>query len=275
MPRFLFWNLNNKPLAETLARLAFAHDIDVLMLAECDLNPGGVLNALNDGSSGSGSSGVYYHAPCRLCTRIKIFLRFSDEYLPIAAEGDRLTIRRLTLPDKPEILLAVVHVISKVRYSPRSQEEEARDLAQSIRAAEHNAGHSRTLLVGDLNMNPFEYGVAGAGTLNAMMTRGLASKQSRIVLGKAYPYFYNPMWGHFGDSSGSPAGTHYYRKSDHLCYFWNMFDQVLLRPALFDNWQPSSLKILQSDGERSFIDNDGGRPRDMSDHLPILFDLTL
>ncbi len=270
MPRFLFWNLNKKPLANTIARLVAAHDIDVLMFAECDITPATLLTTLN--AEGTAN---YHYAPCRECTKIHLYARFSDQFLPIILETDRLTIRQMTLPNSLEILLAIVHVISKVRYSPQSQEEEARELSRTIREAENFVGHERTVLCGDLNMSPFEYGVVGAGTLNAAMTKQIALRSARTVQHRSFRYFYNPMWAHFGDATDTAPGTLYYPRSDHFCYYWNMFDQVLLRPELLSMWNADTLKILKSDGGHVFLD-DIGRVTDdeTSDYLPIVFDLS-
>ena len=49
-------------------------------------------------------------------------------------------------------------------------------------------------------MNPFEHGVVAANGLNAVMARKVAARDTRTVLAHEYPFFYNPMWGHFGDA---------------------------------------------------------------------------
>ena len=56
--------------------------------------------------------------------------------------------------------------------------------------------------------------------------------------------------------------------------YWNMFDQVLLRPGLMDSL--TELRILDGDGQASLL-SERGRPRSAtaSDHLPILFRLDL
>ena len=43
---------------------------------------------------------------------------------------------------------------------------------------ENKAGHKRTVLVGDLNMNPFETGLVTASGLNATMTRKLPRRKN-------------------------------------------------------------------------------------------------
>ena len=63
--------------------------------------------------------------------------------------------------------------------------------------------------------------------------------------------------------------------SQPVTYYWNMFDQVLIRPSLIDCFRNDSLKILDSDGMQSLTRT--GRPEQgaASDHLPILFGLEL
>jgi hypothetical protein len=57
-------------------------------------------------------------------------------------------------------------------------------------------------------------------------------------------------------------------------YYWNVFDQLLLRSELAERFDPSRLHILKSAGSRSLVRTDG-RPDDVnaSDHLPITFEL--
>ena len=47
MPKFLFWNLNKKPLCDFVRHLAHEQDVDVLILAECAFSKDGLLEELN------------------------------------------------------------------------------------------------------------------------------------------------------------------------------------------------------------------------------------
>ena len=125
-------------------------------------------------------------------------------------------------------------------------------------------------------MNPFEPGVVAAAGLHAVMSREVASRQSRTVQGRDYRFFYNPMWNHFGDANSDTAGSYFYSASEQVSYFWNVFDQVLIRPDLAARFDPGSLKMLKSTGRQSLV-RDNGRPNSTqySDHLPIVFDLAL
>jgi hypothetical protein len=81
------------------------------------------------------------------------------------------------------------------------------------------------------------------------------------------------MWGHFGDRTPGPPGTHYYSRGDDVSYFWHMFDQVLIRPDPIERFHDNTLQILTAAGSMPLI-GQNGRPV-ASGHLPISFKLDL
>jgi hypothetical protein len=93
------------------------------------------------------------------------------------------------------------------------------------------------------------------------------------VDGTEYPFFYNPMWGFFGDRTPGPPGTFHYRHSGYLSYDWNMFDQVLVRPDVLP-WFRGDVEIVTNVGETE-LTRLNGRPNPAvgSDHFPIVFRL--
>jgi len=122
-------------------------------------------------------------------------------------------------------------------------------------------------------MNPFEDGVVSTNGFHGVASRRIAEKRKRTVQKREYPFFYNPMWNFFGDATPGPPGTYYYKESD---FFWNMFDQVLVRPDLLPFFSNEDLKILTSDGNTSFLSSQGVPDVNVvSDHLPIFFKLEL
>ena len=131
-------------------------------------------------------------------------------------------------------------------------------------------------LFGDFNMNPFINGghLVSRATMDQRSRWQGFSAPSRKR--EVYPFFYNPMWNHFGDTNGRVPGTYYYANADHAVYFWNMFDQVLIRPELIRRLADPGVRILTESGFTSFL-SPLGRPNPSvaSDHLPILFSLDL
>ncbi len=273
MLTFLFWNLNGKNLISSLAKLVVTHEVDILILAEC-IDPQNLVQSLNL----IGREAQFHHLPSSLPKhRIQIFTSFRKSYaIPVAEDNKHYTMRKLTLPGCDEVLLVAAHLLSQFHAKEDTLYAEAIKFAEKIRRTETELGHSRTIVVGDLNMNPFSNGVVAARGLHGVMTQKIARKQQRTVQEEAYPYFYNPMWRYFGERANSPPGTYYYDKSRHVCYFWNIFDQVLIRPDLLSQWDDKSLQILTSNGQQSFLTAKGLPDTiNFSDHLPLLFRLNL
>jgi hypothetical protein len=270
MITFLFWNTNEGPLADAVAAIAKAEAVDILILSECAIEPRDLLKILNRNVP------EFHFAPGQN-RGISMFTRFPGRYFPEVNIGSRrLSVRRLALPPIEDVLVAAVHLPSKLYWSDESQMFECANLSNAIVEEERKAGHSRTILVGDLNMNPFEKGVIAAAGLHAVPTRRIAERIKRTVQGKSYLFFYNPMWAHFGDASDRPAGTYYYERAEHVNYFWNNFDQVLIRPQLMDRFRSDQLRILDNAGETSLSRADGTPNKgNASDHFPLLFALDL
>lgn len=263
----VFWNVAGKDLSPLVARMAAEHAAHVVVLAENGADRGGTLRELRR------SVDRTFSDPKSEQTRIHVFGRHDglDLRETYADASGRLTVRCLRLGDE-EFLFAAAHFPSKTHWDRGDQAAESGVLSEQIRGVEAEHGHARTILVGDLNMNPFEDGMVQANGLHAMMTRATTEARARQVQGREYPFFYNPMWGCFGDRTPGPPGTFYLRRSAHLSYDWNIFDQVLLRADVLPFFE--DVEIVTRIGETGLIAVNG-RPdtRNASDHLPILFRL--
>lgn len=270
MVSIVFWNLNRKPLQDLLAALVKGYAVDLLILAENTIPLSSVLEALNRERPG------YRTRPWSTCSKITVFTRFDSRFLQPTEESDRFLICRLRLPARTEILLAMAHLSSKLRSNDHDQLAECQLLSKGVTDAETKVGHERTILVGDLNANPFDVPVAAAHGLHAVMTRQVALKNSRKVQDKEYRFFYNPMWKHFGERSDGPPGTYYYGSAGYVTYFWNIFDQVLIRPGLIQHFPDQELRILTSIGSIRLLGASGLPDKSVaSDHLPMLFKLDI
>lgn len=271
MTSFLFWNLNKNPLESLIVSMAMDRQVDVVMLAECSIAPANLLKALN-----STHPALYHYSPNRVCEKIEVFCRFPSNFIQPINETERLTVRHLNLPGAVDALIGITHLPSKLHWNEDSQTMECVELSDALLLAEKQVGHSRTLLVGDLNMNPFETGVVSARGLHGVMSREVANKRVRTIQAREYPLFYNPMWSLMGDMSPGPAGTFYRSSAEYKVYFWNMFDQVLIRPDLLPRFNDSTLEIVHSNGSTSLLTPSGiPHGKAVSDHLPLYFELAL
>ena len=268
MTKFLFWNLNKKPIPGFVCHLAHEQDVDVLILAECAFSKDGLLEELN-------REVAEYRYAWGVSDHLVFYTRFHDGFLRPLAESSRVSIRRLSLPGCLPMLVAAAHLPSKMSYAEDSQVFESVRLSRMISEVEEREGHHRTMVIGDLNMNPFEKGmVAAAGGLHAVPSRRVARRGERTVQGEKYRFFYNPMWSHLGDRAET-GGTYYFDHGEPVCYYWNMFDQVLLRPALLEGFAPEQVKIVTEVGGRPLVER-GRVDKDVaSDHLPVVVELEI
>lgn len=260
----LFWNLNARPLAPRVGRLVASLNADVVILAECAYSPAMLTRALN-----RTQTGTFWFASGP-SNKLKVFTRLppGGADLIVREPLDAWLGFRLKVPQVPDLLLYAAHLPSKLWTDPTDDFYTATQLSADIRRSEEAEGHGRTVLIGDLNANPFEPSVVAAGGLHGLMTRQLARRETREVRGTEHPIFYNPMWGFFGDRTPGPAGTYYRLSSQRVNYFWSIFDQVLLRPEVMD--RITDLRIVDSDGVDRFVRPDGRPDRKVgSDHLPL------
>lgn len=284
MISFLFWNLEgqrkaNRPqraakLLASVTSLARARHLDILLFAECFSKPNDVLAALNDAGVGN------YTFPESRGQKLRVFTRLARTAIKEVYSDllhDRLTIREIQAEGALPILLAGIHF-----YDRRTLQKEVDQdlvvtaLASAIVRTEQATGHNRTVLVGDLNMNPFDGGVVGAQAFHAVMTRQLAQSVRRLRDRAAHPCFYDPMWSHFGGADGRPPGTYFFPPGlPPTNHFWNVFDQVLVRPDLMDSL--SRVEVVDEDGREKLTTRRTGRPRRdlLSDHLPLFFELEM
>jgi hypothetical protein len=265
MPTLAFWNINAKVSPGMIAALAREWDVDILILAENETDPFELQKKLN-----ADVDRLYFPDP-GLSGRLTILTRFQTDRTCFVLEAPGVAIRHYRLPLGESFLVAAVHLGSKLWNKTEDQVFAAVELADYIRVAEERGGHSRTIVIGDLNMNPFESGVVGSGGLHGVMDRRIASAGSRMIREKAHMFFYNPMWSKFGDVGPSPPGTYFYPDGSDVRYFWHMFDQVLVRPALLNSISDESVSIVSRVGGVDLLTK-RGRPDTAvaSDHLPII-----
>lgn len=265
MCRIVFWNLKRKDLTNLVCKLASATDADVLILNECIVPIGSTLRALN-----SEVDRCFFVPKSSSEERFHCFCRNTALDLTEIHRGFRSSYRRLNLRSKP-VVLGLVHGADIRNYDAENRQALAQITAIEIDFVKSEHGHSRLILVGDFNMNPYDRGMNLAAGFNAMMTKACISSGHRTVAGKKYDFYYNPMWSLFGDGSEGPAGT-VYDKSNQGPYGWSMLDQVVVHHSIVDEFE--SVRILSHAGNSSLVDANG-RPdsRRASDHLPIIVKL--
>lgn len=215
------------------------------------------------------STGLLYDIPLNLTERIQFMVKMPGDRVQPLYDGGAMTIKHVQPFVGQSFLLGAVHLPSKLHLDADEQASLCSRWARHVRDAETKVGHLRTVIIGDLNMNPFEPGVIGAEGFHAVSSRVVAARGTRVVLDEERLLFYNPMWSMMGDAVG-PPGTYYYASSNPITYFWNTFDQVLLRPELARHFVPGDVVVLSSTGGESLLAPGGFPNRKICDHLPVI-----
>ena len=204
-----------------------------------------------------------------------MFSRYRHGFIKPIEESRYFTMRIVSLPGSEDFILVAAHLRSMLYQSLESQNYTCVELATDIRGVEERLDTDRTVVAGDLNVNPFDFGMVAALGLHGMMSQGQTEKRKRKVAGREYPLFYNPMWSYMGDLSEGPPGTYHYETSEQVNYGWNMFDQVLVRPSMIPRFDFNCLEIITSVGEESLLTERGMPDKSISDHLPIVFGIKI
>ena len=269
--RFLFWNICKNNIFKEIASLVIIKDIDVLLIAEfpTNIDPKELRNELL-------CRGVRfdYISPYSPKDKVRVYTRFRKSLITNIQDESGVSAKSIYSPIlKNKVILITCHLPSKISKSDMNQSELSSDVRDFILRVENRFNHQYTVVCGDFNMNPFDEGLIKAKGFHAIMNKKIALKGKRKINDKDYSFFYNPMWGFLGN--GVVSGTMYYNSSDHINYFWHMYDQVLLRPELIPFFDDKELEIVTNIGSENLLSDIGIVNKKYSDHLPILFTLKI
>jgi exonuclease III len=271
--RIAFWNIKKKSFIKDIIEFISKKDIDIFILTECTVSISKIEEELNRAFPKKKYKGLIKgkNPKFKIFTRldIKCIKNFDKSF-----GGPSWTINKITIRGLMDLSIIAVHFPSKMHWDDLSQSLEAVNLMSQIRRYELKNGRN-TLVIGDFNMNPYEPGMVSSLGMHGIKDANIVKKQSRIVQGKSYDYFYNPMWNFLGDESNVP-GTFFYKKAIHHNVMWNTFDQILIRPNLLNFIKISDIEIISNIGVNKLIDSRTKQiKKEYSDHLPLLLTLNI
>lgn len=270
---FLFWNINKKnTFYKEIGQLLYIENIDVFIVAELEESEQvHLLSVINQQCNDS-----FILVKTLFWKKVILFAKKTISINSFDESGKRIGAFKIFSPLlKEDILLFPFHYFDKRNFEKEEQNERIIKIKQFIeKVEERNNCKMYSIVCGDFNLDPFEIPMIKAGGLHAVMDQKIAQKGSRVVDGDSYPFFYNPMWGFYGDNGkgGTISGTYYYSQSQTIEYFWHLLDQVIIRPSLIEYFDDEQLRIITEVGNISLLKGDGTiNDKDYSDHLPLKF----
>lgn len=261
--KIAFWNVyKNQKIDPFLKSFVFEYGIDVLILAEYDGNINSFCQDVNSFSSN------FTTLNCLGCDKI-CGIANKKYHQELLFAHTRYSILKLET-SYFQLLLCMIHAESNLNASDYDRNTFFYLFRNDILSCEDKSKTNNTIIIGDLNSNPFDSSVIGISSLHGIPFKEEAKKETRVFQGKNYGMFYNPMW-RFLTAPSPPYGTYYLNNSRPINYFWNVFDQVLIRPVLLPAFDEDSLQIVQTINNQSLLKNGYAPNKEISDHLPILF----
>lgn len=259
--KYLFWNTHrNRMINSVLCELIYENNVSIVILAEYFAETSELITMLADWGIGM----KRYDSGC---PRIAI-LGTIDE-VEMRGKSDHASIQIINGKD----IVCGVHLNSK-KYAGHETYREVQmgAIVHDIQTLEEEIGTENTVIVGDFNINPYDPDCIDSRYFHGIPVLDEAERRTRKVAKKEYRMFYNPMWSFLGDYT-QPYGTYYYNTSGTQNTYWNIFDQVIYRPALKKRFVKESLKILTETEKRYLLDRKGHPDKKISDHLPIIFEI--
>lgn len=260
--KILFWNTSKNPRINSYIQdIIIDNKIDIIVLAEYKAN----IDSLKS---------MLYKYDINMnqyesigCDRITLLGNYKD--IEPAFQNAYCSLQVI----QSKYILACVHLPSKLHCDRSKKDIVVREIIYEIQMLEEALSCDNTILVGDFNENPYEFGCLAADGFHGLPDYIEAKRKYRKILGNKFKMFYNPMWNLLGDFS-FPSGTFFYNGNDVENPFWNIFDQVMIRPCLRKKFIDDELKIIYQAGESSLINSKINRPeKKISDHLPIVFEI--
>ncbi|MBQ7113679.1 MAG: endonuclease/exonuclease/phosphatase [Clostridia bacterium] len=260
--KVLFWNTHkNNNINSVLLDVIVENEISMVVLAEYTANADQLIALLSD-------KGIlmrrYMATGCDRITVLGSVLNVEP--------GPQSKYASMQVINKIDILCCV-HLPSQI-YSQGAGMRRVviGRIISDINQLEAALNTENTIVVGDFNVNPFDEGCIDADMFHGIPTYSVASRKSRVVGDEEFKMFYNPMWNFLGDFK-QPYGTHFYSGNQIGNVFWNIYDQVLIRPVLYDRFTKDQLKIITETQSHSFLTDKGYPNEDISDHFPIVFEI--
>lgn len=259
--KLFFWNLNKKDNADLALTYMREEEVGIAAFAEFSGT-----EFSDELIKSSGYRPIGYGG----CDKVKVFAREPIEILE-CFEQSRFTVLPMKMGDI-YFVVAAAHLVDRMSSADSEPRlVDIRKMMDVVHGYENKTSINKTIVMGDLNANPYDKEMLLPNAFNAMLFKGiLRNKTARTWCGDEYPFLYNPTI-HWLSEESENYGSFYY-SGDCTSPIWNCYDQALVSPELMDRIK--SYGYLKKIGDRDLIAK--VRPDcKISDHLPLLVDIDL
>ncbi|WP_375320660.1 hypothetical protein [Aliivibrio logei] len=259
--KLLFWNLEKKEINEEVLELIQEQEPTIVAFSEgCGINITDLINSLK-----SDFNKNYEYIDTPGCDKIKV-LKVSGLNISLMNQNKDYSLMSY-IYNNDTYLLGFVHLPSKLHQTEEQQRRACERLYKQINLEEVTNDISKSIIIGDFNVNPFESPMLSFSGLAATNGIDCSLRDSIVSDGETKKLFFNPMWTLYGQYKDRP-GSHRYVKTGVSVASWHFLDQVIIRPLLIEHFDFNELKFISKTSNYSFV-NRNGTPS-TSDHLPLV-----
>ena len=293
--KFLYWNINNQqiPFEEKLKELLSDKEIDVLILSEnrnitdskLTLDTDLVTVPLFLNNSKLKWINVYYRKNDNY--QITHFHEFTeieydeDNVTDGLKKGNTRQVNRIQIfkisGNIPDTFFACIHFPSKLFHDEITHLQIVQNYISKI----HNATNvaDRLFVVGDFNMDPFDYAMVEPKGFNAHNNRDLVVSDTKFKFGSHNILYYNPSWTLLGDFVNKldyskhkrTGGSFYFKKKISRSLYWHLIDQIIMRKSLINEFVSEDLEIIENEFIKTEILREPKKDENKIDHFPLKF----
>ena len=268
--KIIFWNIYKKELSLAIAEMIYQYEADIVVLAESEnLSGSKLISQMHERKQ------EWNEIVIKAEGNIKVFAKKQFNIIPHKEEKHFSSYK--IYQNNTVLLMNTVHLPSAMFKDENARDHFAGRISQQIEKIEESIFKQEekrySFVVGDFNLQPYSYGIAGVDAFNATMSMENAKTTGRIVNGERCLFYYNPMWQLLGKRENVYGS--YYSESDQQdkSMYWYSFDEVLLRPLLIDKFEWTYFSYITEINEMSLLKNGKIDKDKYSDHLPLKFEI--
>lgn len=257
--KILFWNLKKNANEKWVEGIIRENDVDIALFAEYQSTLfDQALMALQDYGQYDGYGG---------CDKITLICKQTVKAI-VKREQSRYTLYVCTI-NGISYNIAGVHLPSPPNSDANDRKSVIRDIVQDLSEQERITKNRASVVIGDLNCNPFSEELIQKDSFNAVLFKSLINEQEIIRYNeRKRRRFYNPIINYLSEDTKMYGSLYYSSGSAPL--YWNCFDQVLVRKELIEGIK--SVQYIKTICGKSLMSK--VKPNGViSDHLPLLVNI--
>lgn len=252
----LYWNLKNHNIDYLISRCLIENNIDFAIFSEFNEK------LLTDVISLVGNSYRIVMGNFG-CKRVKALIKISIK-CDVLRENARFVIYQITFNEKTYIVCGV-HLQDRRNSTSNSRKDTIRNIISYIESEERETNCDNTIIIGDLNSNPYDTEIIGFDGFNAVLFKDIIfQNEYRIHEEKRLRRFYNPILNYISEENNMYGS--FYDSSHDDTPVWHCLDQALFRKSLANSI--IEIEYLRKIESKSLMNR--VKPNSMiSDHLPL------